>query len=215
MPLSAPLLNRAWLEFSLGNPAGAIDRLESALEEHPLEDIPPLDRPTSEVVSLLARAGRVDRAKELLAQQRAELGPLADRSRLGLDAAQAWIDVAEGRYAEAIPALREDDWGYGCQPCADHAVGTAFDLWGRADSAVVYYEKYIAPEFNFRLWVDGLWKGWTLERLGQLYDEMGDLEQAAGYYSLFVDLWAEADPELQPRVRAARARMEEIARERG
>jgi hypothetical protein len=54
-----------------------------------------------------------------------------------------------------------------------------------------------------------------LERLGQLYDEMGDLEQAAGYYGLFVELWADADPELQPRVRAARTRMEAIARERG
>ncbi len=164
---------------------------------------------------MLARTGRVDAAKELLAEQRAELGPLADRSRLGFRVADAWIDVAEGRYAEAIPALREADWGYGCQPCADHAVGTAFDLWGKADSAVVYYEKYIAPEFNFRLWVDGVWKGRTLERLGQLYDEMGDLEQAAGYYGLFVDLWAEADPDLQPRVTAARNRMEEIARERG
>jgi tetratricopeptide (TPR) repeat protein len=206
---------RASLDYSLGRPEVALQRLESALETHPLEDIPALDRPTSGIASLLARMGRVDAAKEMLAEQRAELGPLADRSRLGFKVADAWIDVAEGRYAEAIPALREADWGYGCQPCADHAVGTAFDLWGKADSAVVYYEKYIAPEFNFRLWVDGVWKGWTLERLGQLYDEMGDLEQAAGYYGMFVSLWAEADPELQPRVRAARARMEEIARERG
>ena len=208
-------LQRAGLAFALGDLEEAAQRLESALATHPLDDIPPLDRPTSGIASLLARLGRVEAAKELLAEQRAELGPLADRDQLGFKVADAWIDVAEGRYAEAIPALREADWGYGCQPCADHAVGTAFDLWGQPDSAVVYYEKYIAPEFNFRLWVDGLWKGWTLERLGQLYDEMGDLEQAAGYYGLFVDLWAEADPELQPRVRAARARMEEIARERG
>ena len=208
-------LHRAGLAFSLGDLEDAAQRLESALATYPLDDIPPLDRPTSGIASLLARMGRVDAARELLAEQRAELGPLADRSRLGFKVADAWIDVAEGRYAEAIPVLREADWGYGCQPCADQAVGIAFDLWGQPDSAVVYYEKYIAPEFNFRLWIDGLWKGWTLERLGQLYDEMGDLERAAGYYGLFVDLWAEADLDLQPRVTAARTRMEEIARERG
>ncbi len=53
------------------------------------------------------------------------------------------------------------------------------------------------------------------ERLGQLYDEQGDLENAALYYARFVELWADADAELQPRVGVARARLEEIIRERG
>jgi len=144
------------------------------------------------------------------------LGPeLANRSRLGFGVAEGWIEVAEGRYDAAIPKLREADWGFACQPCADHSVGRAFDIAGRPDSAIVYYEKYLAPAFNWRTWLDGLWRGWTLERLGQLYEEVGDLEQAAGYYGLFADLWADADPELQPRVDAARTRMEEIVRERG
>jgi tetratricopeptide (TPR) repeat protein len=167
------------------------------------------------VASLLATAGQPRAARELLDQQREELGPLADRDQLGFEVAEAWIDVAEGRYSDAIPVLRNADRGYACEPCVEHAVATAFDQAGQPDSAVVYYEKYLAPVNNWRTWVDGTWKGWTLERLGQLYDEMGDLERAAGYYGLFVDLWAEADPELQPRVRAARTRMEEIARERG
>jgi tetratricopeptide (TPR) repeat protein len=211
----ATSLLKAALALALDKPEEAIRIVESSLDRYPLDEIPALDRPTSAVVSILAGAGAVETARDILASQRQELGPLARRSRLGFDVADGWIAVAEGRYADAIPALRDADWGYGCQPCADHSVGRAFDLWGKPDSAVVYYEKYLAPEFNFRAWVDGLWKGWTLERLGQLYDEMGELEQAAGYYGLFVDLWADADPELQPRVRAARERMEEIARERG
>ena len=213
-PIGTSLL-MAELVMALDRPAEAVRIVENALEEYPLDEIPPLDRPTAWVASILAGAGDVEAARELLAAQREELGPLAERRRLGFEVADGWIAVAEGRYAEAIPALRNADAGYGCQPCADHAVGMAFDLWGKQDSAAVYYEKYLTPAFNFRTWVDGLRRGWTLERLGQLYDEMGDLERAAGYYGLFVDLWAEADPDLQPRVTAARNRMEEIARERG
>jgi len=53
------------------------------------------------------------------------------------------------------------------------------------------------------------------ERLGQLYDAQGDLERAAAYYAVFTEMWKDADPELQPRVEAARARLQEIIAERG
>ena len=209
------LLARAELDLALGEPESTVRRVEAALERFPLEEIPPLDRPTAWAASLFAQAGDPDAARTLLAEQREDLGPLAERKRAGLTEAEAWIDVAEGRYAEAIPVLRGSDRGYGCDICTDLSVGTAFDLAGQPDSAVLYYERYLAPRQNWRAYVDGSWRAWTLERLGQLYDEAGDLEQAAGYYGMFVELWADADPELQPRVQAARARMEEIVRERG
>jgi hypothetical protein len=38
------------------------------------------------------------------------------------------------------------------------------------------------------------------------------LDEAAQYHALFIDLWADADPNLQPRVQAAR---EALARIRG
>ncbi len=208
-------LARAELDLALGEPESTVRRVESALSEYPLEDIPPLDRPTAWAASLFAQASDTDAARALLADQREQLGPLADRKRVGFSEAEAWIDVAEGRYSEAIPVLRTADRGYGCDICVDRAVGTAFDLAGQPDSAVAYYERYLAPKGNWRAYIDGTWRAWTLERLGQLYDEMGDLEQAAGYYGMFVELWEEADPELQPRVQAARARIEEIVRERG
>jgi tetratricopeptide (TPR) repeat protein len=209
------LLARAELDLALGEPESTVRRVEAALERFPLDAIPPLDRPTAWAASLFAQAGDTDAARALLADQRERLGPLAERKRVGLVEAEAWIDVAEGRYAEAIPVLRDSDRGYGCDICIDLSVGTAFDQAGQPDSAVVYYERYLAPTQNWRAYTDAAWRAWTLERLGQLYDELGELEQAAGYYAAFVELWAEADPELQPRVQAARTRMEEIVRERG
>ena len=93
--------------------------------------------------------------------------------------------------------------------------GQLFDEAGRADSAIAFYELYLETPFNFRLFVDRGNLGPTHERLGQLYDERGDLENAALHYAAFVELWADADPVLQPRVRAAQSRLEEIVSERG
>ena len=48
-----------------------------------------------------------------------------------------------------------------------------------------------------------------------LNDAKGDSETAALHYARFVELWKDADAELQPRVAAARARLNEIVRARG
>jgi uncharacterized protein (UPF0297 family) len=49
------------------------------------------------------------------------------------------------------------------------------------------------------------------ERLGQLYESLGKTEKAAENYSAFVELWKNADPELQPRVAAARAKLRRMS----
>jgi len=45
------------------------------------------------------------------------------------------------------------------------------------------------------------------ERLGQLYESMGNTDKAVENYRAFIDLWKNADPELQPRVAEARRRL--------
>jgi len=45
------------------------------------------------------------------------------------------------------------------------------------------------------------------ERLGQLYESMGKTDKAAENYRAFIQLWKNADPELQPRVADARRRL--------
>lgn len=57
---------------------------------------------------------------------------------------------------------------------------------------------------------NGLSYAFQAERMGQAYEAVGDLEAAAAAYARFTEAWADADPELQPRVEAARQRIEEI-----
>ena len=44
-------------------------------------------------------------------------------------------------------------------------------------------------------------------RLGELYAARGDVSKAYANYAAFVDLWKNADPELQPKVAEVRARI--------
>ena len=121
---------------------------------------------------------------------------------------------AEGTPEEALQHLRALPPAW-CAPCRHREEAELFDAAGHADSALVYYQLYLDTPFNFRFWEDVVMLARTHERLGQLYDERDDLENAALHYARFVELWADADSELQPRVRAAQARLEEIVRERG
>ena len=103
----------------------------------------------------------------------------------------------------------------GCALCRYVPKAQIFDGMGARDSALAMYTGFLELYAHDRDSWDNERRGPTLERVGQLYDETGDLENAAVYYARFVELWADADPELQPRVQAAQARLEEIVRERG
>jgi tetratricopeptide (TPR) repeat protein len=68
-------------------------------------------------------------------------------------------------------------------------------------------------------WLNTMWGRQYLPtaylELGRAYEALGEMDQAVAAYAEFVEAWATADPELQPRVEAARTRLEEIVRERG
>ena len=126
----------------------------------------------------------------------------------------ATLSLAEGAPAEALELFRSIEAG-NCGLCGILDRAQAFEALDQPDSAIVYYEAYLETNDVQRAAFDNENRGPTLERLGQLYDESGDPEQAAVYYARFVELWTDADPELQPRVQAAQSRLEEIVRERG
>jgi tetratricopeptide (TPR) repeat protein len=213
-------IQRAWLDLTVvdgGEAAlGIISRAES---EVPLASLAVLDRPYGPLVELLARAGSVERAEELRAEIDAEVpAEMLPTMKLEIARADGEIALAHGRLDEAIVACRRSDRGY-CEICPLYGLGAAYDRAGQADSAISAYTRYVETPFPDRYasyaYALGPALGPALERLAQLYDERGDQQDAVRFYARFVELWANADEQLQPRVRTAQARLEEILREIG
>ncbi len=203
---------RAWLDLVRREPETALRGFREAIDRYPLADFDPLDRPYPQIVFFLVEAGRPAEARRYLAEwESAEEGALA---RPVYWSARGVVEAAGGDLEEAVPHFRRADTGP-CTVCTPIGLARAYDRASAADSAIAYYEMYLETGMLFRDGVDATNRGPALERLAQLYDEKGDLENAARYYAQFVELWAEADEALQPRVQAAQARLEEIVAERG
>jgi len=215
----------AWFDLDVGlNSGAAVERVEAGLRRYPLVEMDLLERPYLELAFLYAAAGRPDDARRFMAELKAETPPELINGAPGNPAAtRAGIARAEGRYEDALAEGRSEislaRRGTGVWECPSlcryMSLALTFDAAGQADSATAYFGAYVNGSSFGRITGDGNYLGRALERLAQLYDQAGDTENAVVYYARFVELWTEADPELQPRVEAARARMEEIVRERG
>ena len=75
------------------------------------------------------------------------------------------------------------------------------------DSAIAYWERYLAKTSQTRINTDISNLPPVLLRLGQLYEAKGDFGKAASKYSEFIMLWQHADPDLQPKVQDAKRRL--------
>ncbi len=213
-------LQLAWLELDVrGDPAAAGEVVDRALERFPILDLAPADRPYLALAEFFAAVGQRERASRLLSDFEAETpGELRRRRGHHEHRVRAEIELALGRTERALEEFRAADVGY-CLLCPLPGLARAYEAAGEPDSVAAVLERYATTPWFYRFYGDdyqrGPLLGPTYERLAGLYDEGGDVENAARYYARFVELWVDADEELQPRVRAARARLEAILRERG
>lgn len=209
---------RFWEQVIVREDPGAARReIERVLQAAPLEGLDPLNRPYLGLAGLYARLGDAVRARQLVAEFKQAV-PDAPRARWEDDEQFIEADLAlvAGRWDDAVAGY--EAWARlepGCLDCTAYALAVAHDSAGRADTALALYEKEIDRTGPPRLRQRSTTLGPTLERIAELYEQQGELDRAAAYYNRFADLWADADPELQPRVAAARARAEEIVRARG
>jgi tetratricopeptide (TPR) repeat protein len=103
-----------------------------------------------------------------------------------------------------------------CAYCSEGQIADNFDRLGMPDSALVYYEKWArASEDSWDSAVYWLNQPAAYFRMGELYEAKGDKVRAIDFYGRFTELWRDADPDLQPRVKEAKRRIAELQKSRG
>ena len=190
-------------------PLAGVTAVEAALGRHPLSSIPTLNRPYLALAAFYAEAGRPEVARRLLAEYERLVPERTRRGHPGRLTAAAAIALAEGRVEDAILGYRA--WIEQAENPADglFELATAYERARQPDSALAVYERSAtAPGVRAPLVlfdpVDARAFAATLQRLGALCRARGEHAKARDYYGRFVDLWKDADPELQPIVAEAR-----------
>jgi len=131
---------------------------------------------------------------------------------------RAWWDaavaMAEGQYAEAARAYLGANEQQGFPSLYLWDAARAYDLAEQPDSAIAAHELAISVPDPGRIFWEFDRLGPAYKRLGELYEAKRSREKALEYYGRFVDLWTDADPELQPIVRDVKRRMARLAGEK-
>jgi len=187
--------------------------VEEALRRHPLASIPAEDRPYLDLAWLYADAGHPDRARQLLAEYEATVPEGVRRGQPFRYGAAAQIAFAEGRIQDAIRGYRTWYDEDACAVCGLFLLGRAYERAGQRDSALAVYERAVTTPGYTRAFEEDATLGPTYRRLGELYEERGQLDKARDYYGRFLDLWKDADPELQPAVRDVKQRLAKLSAE--
>src|SRR5687767_7328956 len=215
MPVLRASLDSAWLRAHyLGDAAGARDQVRRSLGAIPMESLPPSERQWGFLLQIAEVTSDVQAARSALLSFERDLPQMGIPQSAGaLARARAAVEMTAGRPEAAIPLLREAERTYYlCDRCAMIALARAFDLAGQRDSAIAYFQRFVDTPRTF-LFEDQDWLAGSYKRLGELYEAIGDLPKAATNLGKFVELWKDADPELQPKVREARERLTRVRAE--
>ena len=197
-------LDAAWF---FGDGATAERLVNEGLARERIEVVPISEAPYDLLVRAHALAGQPERARAAMQQwdARRRANPARKDSTEALSM-QGSIAFAEHRYAEAEAAFRGAGSGL-CPICESPMLARSYDLAGNADSAIAVYERFLDTPLLERIEVDAVYLPGVHKRLGELYEARGQRDKALDHYRVFIALWKDADPELQPKVTDARQRV--------
>ncbi len=221
-PMADSLISAALEIWYLGQNERGVRALDAALAGAPLKDLPIEQRPYFQFAVYYSWAGRPDKARAMLAQVDAEVHDpqirrIMQPSRHG---AMAEILLAEKKPLDAIKEIwaadsLPDGPTSDCAHCNDSDLGRAYDLANKPDSAIAHWERYLTETFTHGPGGDAPILAGIHKRLGELYEAKGDTTRAESHYTAFVELWKNADPELQPKVAEVKRRLTALRGRKG
>jgi len=205
------LVHVALLRRDLATGIRALGALQGSLDEAAL---PALDRHDLAFALAFAQLGAVSEAAAAL--DRFERGTQGDERLFQWGTWQgtrAELALARGDATGALAALRlaiDADSGnlaqVGSLPLDDR-LARAFESVGLRDSAVFVLERLLQPtDVSGARRLGATWPQ-ALRRLAILHEELGRPAEARRRYEELLQLWRDADPELQPQVAEIRARL--------
>jgi eukaryotic-like serine/threonine-protein kinase len=212
-PLTAATLDSAIVEALFRDSKDkALTLIEAGLRRIPLSSLPPLERPYAALAQAYALAGRADLARAMLTEfERTAQSMPPSAAEQGRHSINSAIALAEKHYLDAAHESEATYVGV-CGTCSSAVTGMAFDLARQPDSAIAAFTKFVgSTSLNGRFNTDGFFLAGSYKRLGELWEAKGDRAKAASYYAKFIDLWKDADPELQPKVTEVRKRLARLS----
>jgi tetratricopeptide (TPR) repeat protein len=195
--------------------AAARATVKRALAEVPIESLEPGDRPWDMLlfVAYALHDGSAARTYEASLEKDVPLSRNATTVGYN-ESMRGLVALAENRPKDAIPLFETAYKGDVGRESTGPVLAQAFDLTNQPDSAIAEFEKY-TETVDGLLWTRRFFYAGSFKQLGELYDAKGNTAKALENYEKFVDLWKDADPELQPAVKTVRARIEDLKRKGG
>jgi tetratricopeptide (TPR) repeat protein len=188
--------------------------LNEILKAHPPEQLAEAERPLATLVLAAVASGDQETANRTLDEFGRTPGNIP---------ARAWSFVKAGAKGEVLSLRKEtlpeainelQKASATCAYCDEPQLALAFERAGLADSALAHLQHW--ADVGENIWEGGVYFHWppiAYFRLGELYQQKGDTAHAAEFYGKFAELWKDADPELQPRVKEAKRRIAELLAE--
>lgn len=205
-------LERAQLRATVaGDVVRARAIADSAIAVAHWESLRPMDRPYVAMLLYLASIRDTTRGAEM-AREWSRTTPVEFKLRDSLDVlvGRGELALSSGNGREALRLFRIADVR-GCAPCFFPRYARAFDAIGQRDSARVWFERYAAATHPLNALGDALELAHSYRRLGELYEERGDVNAAVQWYERFIALWAGSDtPALLASVRTIRGRVDKL-----
>lgn len=172
-------IQQAVLDIELWRaPARGLKRVEATLIRFRLDSMMPPDRPYLMLAETYLAAGKLERARALLAEYELANDPsqrqrdVSERHRLLGELARA-----EGRLEDAVSEFRQQAARDKCRICPSLSFGRAYDQARAPDSAIAAYERYVITPYIGRIDQDALELANVLKRLGELHEARGELER--------------------------------------